>query len=81
VEVPVAPPIVSLLNEKPLAENVRALVLVSDKTIFAVPLNNTKPPDVKSKIVPTPDRVHVPEPIFNVLDELPEVKTIPVVAL
>ena len=42
----------------------RAVVLVSDKTMLAVPLKSVL--EVKFQTVPVPERVHVFEPILNV---------------
>lgn len=63
-DVPVAPPIVSLLYDKPPPINERDVVVVFDNVMFAVPLLNVKfVVSAKSHTEPVPVKVHVPLPI------------------
>ena len=47
--------------------NVRAVALLSDSTIFAVPLKNDPAELVAIQMLPVPDKVQVPVPIFKVV--------------
>ena len=81
VDVPVAPPMVSLLKEKLLPSKVLAVVVVLDKRMSAVPLYKAKEPPALPmfQTVPVDVRVHVPEPIFSVA--VPPAVNLPAVTL
>ena len=67
VLVPVAPPMVSLLKLKSPAERVRAVAVVLDNKMSAVPLFSVIPVEVAIfKMVPVPVNVHKPDPIDKV---------------
>ena len=81
VDVPVAPPMVSLLYERlPPAKDL-ADVLVSDKTILDVPLKKERLEDTAFQIVPVEERVQVPDPILKVLVEVFDASNEPTVTL
>ena len=82
VDVPVVPPMVSLLYERKPPLKSRLVVPVSDKTMLAVPLYKFRFVIVDaSQTAPVPDKVHVPEPSFKVLALLLENANNPVVTL
>ena len=60
---PVLPPIVRLLYVRPPPAKVRAVVLVSNNTIFAVPLLKVRLRLVTPQTLPVPVSVQVPDPI------------------
>lgn len=80
VDAPVAPPIVKLLYVNPPPKKVRALVVVLDRTIGAdAELNVRFVVVLTFQTLPTPLRVHVPDPIVTVRAIVPEALNSPVV--